>query len=71
MGTVAAMETGSTGHVVHVTRRGDSFELSIPELLLIVRERDIAAAWITLQRRAGLVRSWASELDMVLTRAGD
>jgi hypothetical protein len=60
------MESGSPDHVVHVTRRGNTFELSIPELLLVVRDRDIAAAWIKLQRRAELVRSWASELDLVL-----
>jgi hypothetical protein len=60
------MENGSPGHIVSVTRRGDAFELSIPQLLVVVRERDIEVAWIKLERRANLVRSWASELDLVL-----
>ncbi len=52
--------------IVRVTRAGNVFELRLPELLLVVRDRDIDRAWITLQRRAAAICGWATELGLAL-----
>lgn len=51
---------------VRVTKFGDTFELDLPELLLVVRDRDLGRAWATLQRRAESVQGWAAALGLVL-----
>lgn len=49
---------------VQVRTVGDSFELSIPALMLIVRDRNLDRAWQKLSQRANAVRAWATELGL-------
>ena len=68
------MGFSSVGYPVHITRIGAEFELSIHELALVVRERDLELAWSVLQRRLDSLRKWTAEIGLtfppVSTRIG-
>jgi hypothetical protein len=68
------MGFSSVGYPVRVTKIGAEFELSIHELALVVRERDLGFAWSVLQRRLDSLRKWTAEIGLafppVSTRVG-
>ena len=58
------MQFSAADYPVLVTRIGAGFEFTIPELALVVRERDLELAWSVLQRRLDSVRKWTAEIGL-------
>jgi hypothetical protein len=58
------MDLSPSQAAVRVTRVGDSFELRLPKLLLVVRDSDLDRGWATLRRRAAAIGDWVRELDL-------